>query len=127
MPIIARLNGRFLALFLVLLPVTLGLGSLWLWVWRRGFVWKVDENGVQLWSGRRVAWPDVVSLHARKNNRDADKKVLRLDVQFKDGRGIILPSWLTNGPEVAEAVKAGMREALPPEGRVRVHYVQRRS
>lgn len=127
MPITARSNGRFLALFLLLLPVTLGLGSLWLWAWRRSFVWRVDEDGVQLFSGRRVPWPDVVSLHTRKSQAEANSKVLRLDVQFKVGRGIILPSWLTNGPEVAEAVKAGMRDALPPDGRVRVHYVQRRS
>ena len=125
--ITARANGRFLALFLLLLPVTFGLGSLLLWSWRRSFVWRVDENGIQLWSGRRLPWSDVVSLHTRKADDPANKKMLRLDVQFKIGRGIILPRWLTNGEELADAVKAGMREAMPAESRMRVHYVQRRS
>lgn len=127
MPIIVRSNGRFLALCLLLLPVTLGLGSLALWFWRQTFIRKVDESGIELFSGRRVPWSDVVSLHVRKSPGQADSKLRRLDVQFKVGRGIILPSWIENGTEVADAVKAGMREALPPEGRVRVHYVQRRS
>jgi hypothetical protein len=113
-------------LFILLLPVTLGLGSLWLWAWRRSFVRRVDEDGVQLWSGRRVPWSDVVSLHTLKSYGDADRKMLRLEVQFRVGHGIIRPRWLTNGPEVAEAVKMGMRETLPPEGRMRVHYTQRR-
>lgn len=127
MPTIARLNWRFLGVFLLLLPVTLGLGSFLLWSWRRSFVWKVDDHGVQLWSGRCVPWSDVVSLHTHKSQNLAERKVLRLDVQFRDGRGIIRPTWLANGPEVSDAVKTGMRAALPPEGRMRVHYVQRRS
>jgi len=127
MPITARANARFLTLFILLLPVTCGLGSLLLWAWRRSFVWQVDENGIQLWSGRQLAWSDVVSLHSHKVDDPANKKMLRLDVQFKIGRGIILPRWLVNGEELADAVKAGMREALPPQSRMRVHYVQRRS
>ena len=126
-PITAQSNGRFIVLFLLLLPVTLGVGSFLLWSWRRAFVWQIDESGIQLFSGRRVPWSDVVRLHSRKTPGDANSKVLRLDIQFRIGRGIILSNWLNNGQEMADAVRAGMREALPADSQMRVHYVQRRS
>lgn len=124
--IIARPNSRFLMWMLVLLPATFGLGSLVLWLWHRSFVHKVDSDGIYLWSGKFVAWKDVKGILTRKSYADHDRKVLRLDVLCEDGRAIVMPNWLENGPEMVDAVRSQVRQALPSDARLRAHYVQRR-
>lgn len=125
-PTVARLNHRFGLALAVLLPATLGLGCILLFLWRRSFVHKVDESGVYLWSGTFVPWSEVNSIMTRKGYRDAERPVLRLDLIFADGRGVVLPRWLENGAELIEAIRAGMRAWSPSKGAVRVQYVQRR-
>lgn len=124
--VIARPNHRFLVWLLILLPTTFGIGSVVLWFWHRSFVYKVGADGVYLWSGRFVAWKDVKGLLSRKSYSHADHAVLRLDVLFDDGRGLVLPRWLENGVEVVEAVRAHVRQGLPADARLKAHYVQRR-
>ncbi|WAC26897.1 hypothetical protein [Ancylobacter sp. SL191] len=124
--IIARPNHRFLVWLLILLPTTFGIGSLALWFWHRSFVYKVDPSGIYLWSGRFVPWKDVTGLLSRKSYSHVDHNVLRLDVLFDQGRGVVLPRWLENGEEVVQAVRAQVRQGLPAEARLKTHYVQRR-
>ncbi len=124
--VIARPNHRFLMWLLVLLPATFGIGSLLLWFWHRSFVYKVDANGIYLWSGRFVAWKDIKGLLSRKSYSHANHAVLRLDVLLDHGRAVVLPGWLENGEQVVEAVRAHVRHGLPADTRLKAHYVQRR-
>ncbi|MCS0493638.1 hypothetical protein NVS89_00915 [Ancylobacter sp. MQZ15Z-1] len=113
-------------MMIALVSTTLGAGCILLWFWRRSFVYKVDGDGIYLWSGRFVPWTEVRSVVTRKGYANIEQPVLRLDVVLERGRGMVLPNWLENGTQVIEAVRAGMRDAMPPERKVRVQYVQRR-
>ena len=125
-PVVARFNGRFLFYFLIMIPSTLGIGSVILWVWRSSFVYRVDQNGIQLRSGREIPWSDVQSLLTRKGAGEAAGTVSRLDLTHSGGRARIVSSWLENGEEVAEAVRTGLREFRKTGTPMRSHYVQRR-
>lgn len=126
-PVVAKFNGRFLFYFLIMIPTTLGIGSVILWVWRSSFVYKVDQNGILLRSGREIPWSDVQSLLTRKGAGEAAGTVSRLDLAYSGGRARIVSSWLENGEEVAEALRTGLREfRQSSDTPMRSHYVQRR-
>ncbi|TCK31597.1 hypothetical protein EV667_1708 [Ancylobacter aquaticus] len=125
MTVVARLNGRFLLWFIVLLPLTLGVGSAILWLRRRFSVYQVDEAGVTLWAGRNLPWRKVRNFHFRKRMEGAGPRITRVDIQFEVGRGFIAPEWLANGDELVQAFRAGVRDGLP-ERRLRSNYTQRR-
>jgi len=110
----------------VLIPLTLGVGSILLWFWRRSFVYRVNEAGVTLWSGRLVPWSSVRSFHFRKKQGYASPEVTRVDIQFEIGRGVIAADWLRNGEELVQAFRDGVRRGMPPDGRMRANYTQRR-
>jgi len=123
--VVARLNGRFLLLCLVLLPVTMGVGSVLLWLWRRSFVYSIDGKGIVLWSGRAEPWHEVQGYNMRKRQGNTMSKTSRIDITFAVGYGVILPSWLANGEELLHALQHNMRRAVPPKGRMRIDYVPR--
>ena len=124
--VVARSNGRFLFYFLIMIPITFGVGSIILWIWRRSFVYKVDGNGILLRSGREIPWADVQSLLARKGAGENAGTVSRVDITYAGGRALVLSRWLENGDEVAEALRVGLREFRQAGARMRSRYVQRR-
>lgn len=124
--VVARSNGRFLFYFLIMLPATLGIGSVVLWIWRCSFVYKVDENGILLRSGREIPWADVQSLLARKGAGENSGTVSRVDITYAGGSARVVSSWLENGEELAEALRTGLREFRQTSTPMRSHYVQRR-
>lgn len=111
--------------FIVLVPCTLGIGSVFLWLWRGSFVSRVDEGGVTLWSGRREPWKRVRGYQLRKRLEAAGPSITRVDVQFTTGRGFISPGWLQNGDDLVEAFRVRSRDRVAP-GRMRSNYTQRR-
>lgn len=96
-----------------------------LWLWRRSFVKKIDNEGLCLWSGRTIPWEKVQSLGARKANGERAGEVLRLEVEFEGGRALVAPDWLENGAEVAAALRSKLRRSRPRDTAMRVHYVQK--
>ncbi|WP_428029611.1 hypothetical protein [Ancylobacter sp.] len=119
------MNGRFVFWFVVLLPLTFGIGSFSLWLRRRFLVYRVDDAGVTLWSGRRLSWRKVRNFHFRKRLESAGPRITRVDIQFEVGRGFIAPDWLQNGDEVVQAFRTGFRESVA-RGRIRSSYAGRR-
>lgn len=125
MPIIARLNGRFLLWFIALLPLTFGIGSVLLWLRRRFLVYRVDDAGITLWSGQSQPWNKVRNFHFRKRLEGAGPRITRVEIQFEIGSAFIAPDWLQNGDEVVEAFRAGVRVRVPAR-RKRSIYAERR-
>lgn len=123
--IVARPNWRFLLCCLVLLPCTLGLGSMLLCLWRRSFVYRIDGKGIVLWSGRREPWGEVLGYSLRMRQGNSASKTSRIDIVFTEGSATILPSWIVNGEDMLRVLRHNMRKALPPQTRMRVNRVPR--
>lgn len=126
MLVVARPNGRFLFFFLILLPFTLGIGSLALWLWRRSFVRQVGPQGILLWGGRAVGWSEVEKVMTRKGREEKAGEVLRTDISFAGGRAVIAPRWLENGAELTSAVLAEFRAFRKPDKPLRVQSLHKR-
>lgn len=123
--VVARPNRRFLLCCLILLPCTLGVGTVLLWLWRRSFVYSIDAKGIVLWSGRVESWNEVQSYNMRKRQGNTTSKTSRIDIVFANGCGKILPSWFMNGEELLRVLQHNMRQARPLGGKMRVNRIPR--
>jgi hypothetical protein len=123
--VVARPNRRFLLCCLILLPCTLGLGSVLLCLWRRSFVYRIDAKGIVLWSGRREPWDEILGYNLRMRQGNTASKTSRVDIVFAAGTATIRPGWFMNGEDMLRVLRHNMRKALPPLARMRVNRIPR--
>src|SRR5580704_7066719 len=105
------LASRYRFWMLVLLPVTLGLGTALLWL--RSLRWPsaIDDGGITLRDWRKVPWQAIDKIHVRKTYYG--DRVTRLDIYHRSGGIDRIPICaLQNGQTIAGTIVAAFKQNL---------------
>ena len=101
----------------LLLPLTLGIGTLALWLHARQWPRRIERIGLQLRSGRFIRWDEISRMGVTK--RQFDDELVRVDLYFKTGKAQVPAAQLLYGDKVGEAIRAlvqnARRETMVPE------------
>ena len=128
-----RLAQRYRFWMWLLLPLTLGTGTLLLWHNARQWPRRIDRSGLHLRSGRFVEWTEITRMGVTK--RHFDDELVRVDLYFKSGKAQVPAAQLQFGDKVGEAIRVlvqrARRETMAPEspdaglGRSRSRFSER--
>lgn len=103
---------RFRIWMLLLLPLTLGVGTVAMWVWAQRLPRWVDNNGIQFRNGRFLRWAEVKRLGVIEQS--FSDETARIDLYFKDGTSRIPLTFLADGTYVGDAIRSHFRSAKKP-------------
>ena len=81
-----RLAQQYRFWMWLLLPLTLGAGTLALWVYTMRWPLRLDDKGILLRNGLFVRWGDITRLGIVE--RQFEQEAIRLDLYFKGGMRI---------------------------------------
>jgi hypothetical protein len=126
---------------LVLLPATLGVGSMILWIRARNWPREIDASGLLLGGRRILDWESITKIGVSRNYRDGHISEVRL--HYKGGESRIPVRALERGDKVARAIlttftqmerlrarrktfKRAARAANPPIKDAAVEFLHRR-
>jgi hypothetical protein len=112
-----RLAHRYRLWMWLLLPLTLGVGTLLLWLHARQWPRRIERGGLELRSGRFVPWQDIKRMGVTK--RHFDDEMVRVDLYCQNGKIQVPAAQLQYGDKVGEAIRAlvqhARRETMVPE------------
>ena len=98
-----RLAREYRSWMVALLPLTLGLGTLVLWVRASRWPRRLERDGVRLRNGRFVRWKEITRIGVTK--REFDEETVNLDLYFADGSARVPVRHLQDGERIAAAVR----------------------
>ena len=104
-----RLAERYRFWMWLLLPLTLGVGTMVLWAQARQWPRRIDRKGVQLRSGRYVPWSEINRIGVTK--RQFDEELVRVDLYFDSGKAQVPAAKLQYGEKVGEAIRILVQRA----------------
>ncbi len=99
-----RLSQRYRFWMWLLLPLTLGVGTLALWLYALRWPLRLEKNGILLRNGLFVRWGDITRLGVVE--REFEQEAIRLDLFFKGGVARVPVQYLDHGERVAATIRA---------------------
>lgn len=118
MAIDVRLSESFRATVWLVGLTSFGLGFPLMWWAVRAWPKRLDEMGVTLRNGKRLAWSELSEVTYKKHHVKYGKPYLRIKLMFGKTRVIVVPHSLDPEKEIVPYLK-GMQEKwrVPPPHR----------
>ncbi len=89
----------------VLLPLTLGVGTLVLWVMSLGWPRSLDRTALTLRSGKKISWCSIVRIGVLKAEGLSSSRTVRLKIYHTGGVCWVPVQFLDDGESVASEVR----------------------
>ena len=101
-----HLAAKYRLVIWSLLPLSLGIGTVAMWLWALRWPRRIDQTGLTLRYGRRLPWSAVKKIGVLKDSREGESRTIRLEIHFD--RGVVrLPVWaFDDGEKVASEIRA---------------------
>jgi hypothetical protein len=108
-PVAVHLGGGYRLLMWLLLPFTMGVGTLALWWSARAWPRQLDHDGIVTRAGRRHLWRDLDQTTAVTVVQEGHGRITgRLDLVFRSGIVRIVPQSLREAGAVMDYVGAAV-------------------
>jgi hypothetical protein len=104
-----RLTQRYRFWMWLLLPLTLGVGTLAMFANAMRWPRQLDARGIVLRNGRLMRWSDITRLGVVEHH--FEREVIELDVYFTNGVARVPVRHLEDGEQVAAAVRANFHRS----------------
>jgi hypothetical protein len=96
----------------LLAPLTLGLGTLALWLLALRWPRRIDRSGLTLRSGRQVPWAAIRKIGVLKDARAGESRTVRLEIHCDWGIVRLPLRAIADGERVAAEIRASFGAAL---------------
>jgi hypothetical protein len=94
------------------LPLTAGVGTVWLWYQARHWPQQIAQDGIHLRNGRTLGWRDIRRVSVVKDQLFEDERgVIRLDLETYDGVISLDMDNFDDGQSIAHAIRDGFKES----------------
>jgi len=106
-----RLASRYRVFMWLLLPLTLGAGTLVLWLVSLGWPRSLDERALTLRSGKQIPWPSIDRIGVLKVESSSSTRTVHLKIYHTGGMCWIPVSCLDEGEHIANEIRRRHRQA----------------
>jgi hypothetical protein len=108
-----HLGGNVRTLLVLLVPLTLGFGTLAVWLSMLNWPRLVDREGVTTRGGKRYAWSALTQVTPVTTvNRSGRRITGRLDLAFGKSKVQVVPHSLREGQQVMDLISSVLGQAV---------------
>lgn len=104
-----NLSQRYRFWMQLLVPLTLGIGTLALWLWAQRWPRHLDDRGILLRNGQLLRWSDIKRIGVIE--QQFSDETARIDLYVKGSIIRLQMNFLANGAQISDVIRSHFRHA----------------